>query len=87
MSGILIIAEHINGALRDITGEMIGAAASIKDAYGGPVNVAVISNDPETMSEEANLAGVDEIFTVKVSSAEFDAAVYEEVACQIGAET
>ncbi|MBC8269834.1 MAG: electron transfer flavoprotein subunit alpha/FixB family protein [Rhodospirillaceae bacterium] len=87
MSGILIIAEHIQGALRDITGEMIGAAASIKEAYGGPVNVAIISDNPESLSEDTNLAGVDEVFTVKVSGPDFDAAVYEEVACQIGAET
>ena len=29
MAGILIIAEHMDGALRDITGEMIGAATAI----------------------------------------------------------
>ncbi len=87
MPGILIIAEHVQGALRDITGEMIGAAATIKESFGGPINLAIISDDPGSLTEDANLNGVDEIFTVKTASADFDAAIYEEVACQIGAET
>ena len=36
MPGILIIAEHLNGVMRDISMEMIGAAASIKDGLRRP---------------------------------------------------
>lgn len=86
MSGILIIAEHIQGELRDISLEMIGAANSIKEAYGGPVSVAVISDDPTSLAEQVNLQGVDDIVTVDVGVSHFDAAIYEEVACQLGAE-
>ncbi len=80
MAGILVIGEHVDGALRDITGEMIGAAASIKEAFGGPVRVAILSDDPAPLTEEANLHGVDEIVTVDVGTPHFDAIVYEEVA-------
>lgn len=86
MPGILIIAEHIQGALRDITGEAIGAAAAIKEAFGGPLAVAVLSDDPAALAGEANLAGVDEIFAIDVGTPDFDPAIYEEVACQLGAE-
>ena len=43
MPGILIIAEHLNGSVRDITKESIGAAASLKGSYGGPVIVVPLS--------------------------------------------
>jgi len=86
MSGILIIAEHIQGNLRDITGEMIGAAVSIKESFGGPVSVAIISNDPDSLCDDVNLSGVDEVYTIKTPTADFDAALYEEVACRVGAE-
>lgn len=86
MPGILVIAEHIQENVRDITGEMIGGAASIKGAFGGPVTVAVISDNPDDMVEDVNLAGVDEVIGVKVPIADFDAATYEEVTCQLGAE-
>jgi electron transfer flavoprotein alpha subunit len=86
MAGILIIAEHLNGVLRDITGEMIGAAVTIKDKLGGPVTVAVLSDAPEALVDEINLQGVDEVLTVNVGTPHFDAAIYEEAACQLGAE-
>ena len=44
MGGILVVAEHLRGEVRDITGEMIGAAVSIKDGIGGPLMVAVIGD-------------------------------------------
>ena len=86
MSGILIIAEHVQGELRDITGEMIGAAVSIKEAFGGPITVAVLSDDSTAFVDEINLAGVDEIVVVNTGTAHFDAAIYEEAAYRIGGE-
>lgn len=86
MAGILVIAEHAHGALSEITGELIGAAGSIKEAFGGPVSVAVLSDDPRPLAEGANLRGVDEILAVDVGTSHFDAAIYEEAACQLGAE-
>lgn len=84
MAGILIIAEHIDGAVRDITKESIGAAASIKDAIGGPVVVAVIGKDTAALADSVDLAGVDEILTIETPGNHFDPHIYEECAVQIG---
>ena len=69
MSGILVVAEHLQGRLRDVTRELVTAAAEL----GGAVTVAVIARDPAPLAEAANLAGVDEIVTVRVDSEEFEA--------------
>lgn len=84
MPGVLIIAEHIEGAVRDITKEMIGAAASLKDRLGGPVAVAVLAANPGAVAEAVNLAGVDEIITVQTPGDHFDPHIYEEAAIRIG---
>lgn len=87
MAGILIVAEHLQGELSDITGEMIGAAGAIKAALGGPLTVLLIGDkDTAALAEVANLDGVDEILTVDVGSAHFDPALWEEVACRVGAD-
>ena len=86
MSGILIIAEHLNGVMRDISMEMIGAAASIKDNFGGPVTVAVISDAPEGMVPAINLPGVDRIALIKVAGNHFDPHITEEAAVKLGEE-
>ena len=84
MPGILIIAEHLNGVVRDITKEIIGAAASIKDRLGGPVTVAILARDLGGLSGAVNLQGVDEIVTINVAGDHFDPHVYEEVAIRLG---
>lgn len=84
MSGVLILAEHINGAVRDITKEAIGAAASVKAALGGPVVVAVIGNQTDTLVQSVNLPGVDEIVTVATPGDHFDPHVYEDCAIELG---
>jgi electron transfer flavoprotein alpha subunit len=86
MGGILVVAEQLQGAMRDITGEMIGAAVALKDGLGGPLVVAVIGDGDAELAGQANLAGVDEVLNVDVGSPHFDAGLYEEVAVQIGME-
>jgi electron transfer flavoprotein alpha subunit len=68
MSGVLVVAEHLQGKLRDVTRELVTAAGEL----GGPVTVAVIARDPGPLVEAVNLAGVDEIVTVRVDSQEFE---------------
>jgi electron transfer flavoprotein alpha subunit len=68
MSGVLIVAEHLQGKLRDVTRELVTAAGEL----GGPVTLAVIARDPGPLAAAANLAGVDEIVTVRVDSEEFE---------------
>ena len=64
MAGILVVAEHFDGVLRDVTQEMIGAAAEIKSDLGGPLAVLVIGQDVDALASAANCEGVDEIVTV-----------------------
>ncbi len=84
MAGILILADHFQGALRDITAELAGAALSLKDKLGGPVTLAVLGDGDADLASSANLAGVDEVLSVDVGTAHFDAAVYEEAALRLG---
>lgn len=84
MAGVLIIAEHLNGAVRDITKEAIGAAQSVKEALGGPVVVAVIGNDTAAIVDSLDLPGVDEIVSVKAPTDHFDPHIYEECALELG---
>ena len=78
MAGLLVVAEHFDGALRDVTLEMIGAAAALKEGLGGPLAVLVIGREPEALAEAANRDGVDEIVTVAAPDSHFDPALYEE---------
>jgi len=84
MGGILILAEHLQGRLHDISREMIGAAAKIKGSLGGEVTVAVIGPEADAFVTDLNLEGVDRIVTVKADAPHFDALVYEEIAARLG---
>jgi electron transfer flavoprotein alpha subunit len=84
VAGILILAEHFQGALREITAEVVGAALSLKDNLGGPIILAVLSEGNADLAASANVAGVDEILSVNVGTAHFDAALYEEAAFRLG---
>jgi electron transfer flavoprotein alpha subunit len=86
VAGILVIAEHFDGDLRDITGEMIGAAVPLKADIGGPLVVAVLSDDPSGLAQSANMVGVDKVLAISAPHSHFDAAHYEEVACTLAAE-
>lgn len=84
MGGILLVAEHLQGRLHDISREMIGAAAKIRDGLGGPVTILVIAPEPEAFVAELNLEGVDRIVAVRADAPHFDPLVYEEVVARIG---
>lgn len=84
MPGILVVAEQLDGVLRDISPELVGAAVSIKEQVGGPLQVLVIGADPETLSAGVNLEGVDEILTVRTPTDHFDPLIYEEAVIAAG---
>ncbi len=86
MPGILVVAEHVRGELRDITGEAVGAATAIKERLGGPLTIVVLSADPASLADGVNFDGVDEILGVDIGTDVFDAALYEEAVCRLGAE-
>jgi len=65
---VLVVAEHLQGRVRDVTYELISAA----HALGGPVTVAVIGAQLDVSRE-----GVDEVVHVPVEQAEFENDVYQ----------
>ena len=71
MNGTLIVAEHLRGELRELTGELVTAALEL----GGPVTVAVIARDPTQF--DVSFQGVDEIVNVPVVQEEFENDVYQ----------
>jgi electron transfer flavoprotein alpha subunit len=71
LNGTLIVAEHLQGRLRDVTRELVTAAREL----GGPVAVAVVARDPSRF--DVNLEGVDEVVTVPVEQEEFENDVYQ----------
>jgi electron transfer flavoprotein alpha subunit len=73
VSETLIVAEHLRGAVRDVTGELVTAARLL----GNPVAVAVIARDPSRL--DVPFEGVDEIVGVPVEQEEFENDVYQQV--------
>jgi electron transfer flavoprotein alpha subunit len=78
MSGVLVIAEQRRGELRPVSLELVGAAQGMRRP-GEPVAIAIIGPDPERFHGALGVAGVDEILSVKVAAAEFDADTFEAV--------
>ncbi len=70
----LVVAEHLQGRLREITLELVSAAKELD----GPVAVAVIARDPASLTEMVNVEGVDEIVNVRVEPEEFESDVYQQ---------
>jgi len=68
---VLVVAEHLQGRVRDITYELVTAAR----ALGGPVAVAAIGSDPASL--DVNRVGVDEVVHVRVEQEEFENDVYQ----------
>lgn len=82
MAGTLVFAEHLQGRLRDVTLECVSAAREL----GAPVAVCVIGNDPGAIAGQADIAGVDEIVTVRVDEEEFTSDNYANAAEAVIAE-
>jgi electron transfer flavoprotein alpha subunit len=64
MSGVLVVAEGTAGDLRAGSLEAIGLAATLRDAAGGRVVVAIVDPEPDTYVGALALEGVDEIVSV-----------------------
>jgi len=77
MSGILVVAEHLQGSAAKISKEIVGAATDLKADIGGSIRVLVISDGDDSPINEMNLEGVDEIVVVNAGTGHFDASVYE----------
>ncbi len=68
---VLVVAEHLQGRVRDVTYELVSAARSL----GGAVTVAVIGDDPASL--DVSREGVDEVVHVRVALSEFENDVYQ----------
>jgi electron transfer flavoprotein alpha subunit len=63
---VLVVAEHLQGRIRDVTRELVTAAGTL----GGPVVLAVIAKHPAAL--DMSFAGVDEVVRVAVEPEEFE---------------
>jgi electron transfer flavoprotein alpha subunit len=70
MAGILVIAEHRQGALRPASLEIIAAALPLKPKAGA-LAVAIVGSALQAFVPELSVEGVDEIVTVTVASEVF----------------
>ncbi|ADJ13764.1 electron transfer flavoprotein subunit alpha/FixB family protein [Halalkalicoccus jeotgali] len=85
MSGVLAIAEHRRGELRDVSDELIGAGRELADDLGEELHVAVISGQVEEFARTLSREGVDVVHTV-TDGAEFNHDVYTQVTDALAAE-
>lgn len=70
---VLVVAEHLRGAVRDVTRELVTAGRTL-----GPVTVAVIARDPEPLVAAVAVEGVAEIVTVPAGADEFESDTYQQ---------
>ncbi|KYH25208.1 protein FixB [Halalkalicoccus paucihalophilus] len=85
MTGVLAIAEHRRGELRDVSYELIGAGRELADDLDEELHVAVISGQVEEFARSLSKEGVDVVHTVP-DGAEFNHDVYTQVTEQLADE-
>ncbi|MDL5363563.1 electron transfer flavoprotein subunit alpha/FixB family protein [Halalkalicoccus sp. NIPERK01] len=78
MTGVLAIAEHRRGELRDVSYELIGAGRELADDLDEELHVAVISGQVGEFAQSLSKEGVDVVHTVS-DGAEFNHDVYTQV--------
>jgi electron transfer flavoprotein alpha subunit len=75
VSGIVVLAEARDGALRPVSFELIAAARELSAQGAGPVTVALVDHDAETLARTLAVAGVREVLAVPTPEARFEAHV------------
>jgi electron transfer flavoprotein alpha subunit len=75
VSGIVVLAEARDGALRPVSFELIGAARELSAQGAGPVTVALVDHDAEALAQTLAGAGVQEILAVPTPEPRFEAHV------------
>ena len=86
MKSILVVAEHMEGQVKDITLELVGAAVSVKAELDARVVVLVIGCEPDTIAKSINCEGIDDIVTVVTDISHFDPVLYEYITVEVGKE-
>jgi electron transfer flavoprotein alpha subunit len=75
VSGILVLAQTRDGALRPVSFELIAAARELSAQGAGPVAVALVDHDAEALARTLAVAGVQEILAVPTPEPRFEAHV------------
>ncbi len=75
---MLVVAEARRGEVRDISLELVAAAGSLVRGAGGPLVVGLVGADAEELAPRLDVAGVDEIVTVRSPREHFEAHVAEQ---------
>lgn len=68
MGDVLVVAEHLNGALAETTFEMLGRGKALAGSLGGACRALLIGGSPEMVGQ---LAAADTVYTVE-APAEFN---------------
>jgi len=82
MSGVLVVAEHRRGEIRDVSYAQLVAGRELADATGGELHVAVVSGPVEEFAADLDRGGVDRIHTVDCGE-EFNHDVYTQAVEQL----
>jgi electron transfer flavoprotein alpha subunit len=83
MNEILVLAEHRDGELRDITFEMLGKAASLADATGTTVSALLLGAGVADMADRLT-AFANEVLTVDSGNlSNFNSAVYQPIVAEV----
>ena len=75
MSGILVIAEARDGALRPVSFELIAAARELSEQGAGLVTVALVDHDAEVLAGALAVTGMHEVLAVPTPEPRFEANV------------
>jgi electron transfer flavoprotein alpha subunit len=83
MSEILVLAEHRDGVLRDITFEMLGKAGKLAEAAGGAVGALLLGAGLSEMAQKLT-SYADEVLVVDHGNlTNFNSAVYQPVVAEV----
>jgi len=64
---ILVLAEHKNAVLDNITWELIGKGRSLADQWGTRLALLLVGSEPENLANSLKSSGVDLVLTVQHS--------------------
>ena len=79
MTEIFVLAEHRQGKLRDITGEMLGAGEKIATAQGASLTAVLLGKGVETLAGELAKTGAKILVVEDALLEHFNSNLYQEV--------
>ena len=79
MGDVYVLSEHRQGALRDVSIEMLAVASPLAEAMGGEVIVLLIGHDLDQMSQKLSGYGFKVLFVDDPMLEDFNAEKYQKV--------